>query len=398
MQKAQDLPFSGVSSVFHSQRQSMEIEKERERQRFYGFGYCSSEEARVDNPLYKGCCSGQKLMENYGCSPISPLPAEPEAALSHYFPLEPREPLDLLEQFGSLQIDDGRDKSISSDPWEIWSKLGNSGSALTPLGITEQEMSASLIPPTDCHSTPNWLRPCTWQQSSMPSLRDDQYSEPYNFLNEYHRQRIRDIDESPCSRGLGLISEEKRSWSFDEPRRSVLLSNMQSPWSEFSREDSFIIPGKLGYQREQKDGKFKTDPRCIPSVIPRHQSLWEIQGFINLVARDQQGCRFLQHKFDEGTKQEREMIFLEIIDHVSELMVNPFGNYLVQKVLEVCSEDQRREIILVLTRKPSQLVKIALNMHGYLATLPFSPQFINFVTIILGSFFKFLSGPELCRS
>lgn len=58
------------------------------------------------------------------------------------------------------------------------------------------------------------------------------------------------------------------------------------------------------------------------------------------------------------------MIFNEIIDHVVELMVNPFGNYLVQKLVEVCSEEQRMQIVLMLIEDPRKLVNICLNSHG----------------------------------
>ncbi|KAE8667901.1 putative pumilio-like protein 7 [Hibiscus syriacus] len=45
-------------------------------------------------------------------------------------------------------------------------------------------------------------------------------------------------------------------------------------------------------------------------------------------------------------------------------MMNPFGNYLMQKLLEVCSEEQRTQILLMATEEPGQLVRISLNTHG----------------------------------
>ena len=41
------------------------------------------------------------------------------------------------------------------------------------------------------------------------------------------------------------------------------------------------------------------------------------------------------------TIQDFQIIFNELINHVVELMTNPFGNYPMQKLLEVCSEEQR---------------------------------------------------------
>ncbi|KAH7277268.1 hypothetical protein KP509_39G043300 [Ceratopteris richardii] len=95
----------------------------------------------------------------------------------------------------------------------------------------------------------------------------------------------------------------------------------------------------------------------------KYNSLEDVRGHIYTIAKDQHGCRFLQRQFDEGGPKEVEIIFLEIIEHILELMIDPFGNYLVQKLLEVCSEDQRSKI-LNMTTVNGELINISLNMHG----------------------------------
>jgi hypothetical protein len=59
------------------------------------------------------------------------------------------------------------------------------------------------------------------------------------------------------------------------------------------------------------------------------------------VAKDQNGCRFLQRKFDEGGPAAIQAVLPEVLEHLIELMMDPFGNYLIQKLLDRCSEDQR---------------------------------------------------------
>jgi hypothetical protein len=58
-------------------------------------------------------------------------------------------------------------------------------------------------------------------------------------------------------------------------------------------------------------------------------------------------------------------VFAEIIEHIGELMVDPFAHYLLQKILEECSNDQRMHIICELTKVPLDLLKVSCNMHGY---------------------------------
>ncbi|KAI3414711.1 PUM-HD domain-containing protein [Psidium guajava] len=98
--------------------------------------------------------------------------------------------------------------------------------------------------------------------------------------------------------------------------------------------------------------------------LQRCNSLDEVSGRIYLMAKDQNGCRFLQKKFSEGTTKDVEQIFSEVIDHIVELMTDPFGNYLVQKLLEVCDEDQRMQILHVITRRSGDLIHISCDMHG----------------------------------
>ncbi|KAL5779680.1 hypothetical protein ACOSQ2_010417 [Xanthoceras sorbifolium] len=99
-------------------------------------------------------------------------------------------------------------------------------------------------------------------------------------------------------------------------------------------------------------------------LSPKSSSLAEVRGCIYSMAKDQNGCRFLQRVFDEGTYLDVQIIFNEVIGHVVELMMEQFGNYLVQKLLTVCSEEQRMQILLMVTKEPGQLVRICLNTYG----------------------------------
>lgn len=56
-------------------------------------------------------------------------------------------------------------------------------------------------------------------------------------------------------------------------------------------------------------------------------------------------------------------VFPEVLAHVVELMVDPFGNYLVQKLLDRCSEQQRLELLQSVADR-GELVTVALNTHG----------------------------------
>lgn len=89
--------------------------------------------------------------------------------------------------------------------------------------------------------------------------------------------------------------------------------------------------------------------------------LEDLQGEIFALCKDQHGCRYLQKKLEEGSTTHRDMIFTETFPHFAELMTDPFGNYLCQKMLEFCTDDQRN---LIVESVSPELVTISLNMHG----------------------------------
>ena len=59
------------------------------------------------------------------------------------------------------------------------------------------------------------------------------------------------------------------------------------------------------------------------------------------MAYDQTGCRMIQRKLEENEVGNRE-VFAACLVHIMfevlpEVMMNQFGNYLCQKLIEVCS-------------------------------------------------------------
>lgn len=95
----------------------------------------------------------------------------------------------------------------------------------------------------------------------------------------------------------------------------------------------------------------------------KYERLEDIKGKVSEVAQDQAGCRFLQKKFDEGGPASIEVVFDEIIENILGLMMDPFGNYLIQKMLDRCSEEQRLAVLKA-TSANDGLISASLNTHG----------------------------------
>lgn len=82
---------------------------------------------------------------------------------------------------------------------------------------------------------------------------------------------------------------------------------------------------------------------------------------IYAMCRDQRGCRLLQHKLQDGSPAVVARIFDATAPHVTTLMMDPFGNYFCQKLVEFCTPEQ---ITTLLRTIHPYVVDIALNQHG----------------------------------
>ncbi|CAK7267437.1 hypothetical protein SEPCBS119000_002549 [Sporothrix epigloea] len=86
-----------------------------------------------------------------------------------------------------------------------------------------------------------------------------------------------------------------------------------------------------------------------------------VTGTIYELCKDQHGCRYLQKQLENRIPEQVHMIWSETNQHVVELMTDPFGNYLCQKLLEYCNDDERTVLI---QNAALDMVRIALNQHG----------------------------------
>ncbi|KAL2975416.1 hypothetical protein AAZX31_14G160300 [Glycine max] len=126
-----------------------------------------------------------------------------------------------------------------------------------------------------------------------------------------------------------------------------------------------LIPPRVAPTRHEKNGILASDVSLsLRPLLYNFSPLSKFHGYIYYLAKHQNGCRFLQRMIDEGTSEHVLIVFNGVIDDVVELMVDPFGNYLVQKLLDVGGDDERLQVVSMLTKEPGQLIKTSLNIHG----------------------------------
>ena len=78
-------------------------------------------------------------------------------------------------------------------------------------------------------------------------------------------------------------------------------------------------------------------------------------------SQDQHGSRFIQQKLDRCYAAVRDLVFNEILSSSYNLIVDVFGNYVIQKFLEFGSIDQK---IQLLNSIKGNVLNLSLQMYG----------------------------------
>lgn len=87
----------------------------------------------------------------------------------------------------------------------------------------------------------------------------------------------------------------------------------------------------------------------------------QLKGHIVELSKDQFGSRYLQHKIQESTAAEKQMIFDEIKEPCVPLMSDLFGNYVIQVLMDHGTSDQRTAVI---EKIQGQVKKLSFDMYG----------------------------------
>lgn len=113
----------------------------------------------------------------------------------------------------------------------------------------------------------------------------------------------------------------------------------------------------------------------VPPVDKKEQFLEEIQSFakkrgisltatpnlICAISRDQDGSRYLQRKLESALEEEINYTFQEIKSSIKDLVTDLFGNYVIQKFLEIGNINQQEKIFKVLE---DNVIPYSLHMYG----------------------------------
>lgn len=116
-------------------------------------------------------------------------------------------------------------------------------------------------------------------------------------------------------------------------------------FKESSTNSSKLSSSNSGNQNlELTKPKQKKSTAYSSSVNYNYMTIEEIQKLLPQMCKEQLGCRFLQSKVESIPKYAEKYILPIIFNQLLEIILDQFGNYLMQKILDTVSSDTQSSI------------------------------------------------------
>jgi hypothetical protein len=209
------------------------------------------------------------------------------------------------------------------------------------LNIQPPGFNASAVP---SQVSPTNLRAAMKRSPSMPVINNTNN----NNMSEKQKQDMQ-----------AQLKMNKKTKSTDDVNLEKAKKLSLSETRQVNKSQEAISPRK-GIKKSVSMSAICMDND--KSAALKCTSLEEIVGQIYPLTKYQAGCRFLQKKLEEQPDQQHvTLVFNEVFDHLIELMTDPYGQYLVPKLMKHCDKAQRQAIV---TKIAPKIVTFACHTYG----------------------------------
>jgi len=217
---------------------------------------------------------------------------------------------------------------------------------------TPSSSKLNIVPPGFNNAAPPQISPTTNPRAAMK--RSPSMPVMNNTANKISDKQRQDMQVQ--------LNMNKRTKSTDDvnlEKTVKKLSLAETRHVNKSQGDIAISPRK-GIKKSVSMSAICMDND--KSAALKCTSLEEIVGQIYPLTKYQAGCRFLQKKLEEQPDQQHvTLVFNEVFDHLIELMTDPYGQYLVPKLMKHCDKAQRQAIV---TKIAPKIVTFACHTYG----------------------------------
>ena len=112
---------------------------------------------------------------------------------------------------------------------------------------------------------------------------------------------------------------------------------------------------------QQKNDFKKKKPKKLDNSFYMDKPLSFLGDNINMLSKDQGACRYLQNLLETNPQETLNYLYKPLCSNILLLINDPFGNYLIQKIIIYLNEDQLYEILNIISRFFSEICN---NIYG----------------------------------
>lgn len=213
--------------------------------------------------------------------------------------------------------------------------------------------------------------PMQFQQMGMGGVPQNSYMSSQGGYDTHDQHSAKQQSQQQFySGGNSSIQGSQRMKSFNPMQNNSRASSRDAGYggtqSPYQYEESYgqtSGDSQFGDSREPIRKDMLTNNEIVANLYasPKRPPLRELLGHVRRLSRDQVGCRLLQQALDEEGDTAATAILKEGLTFWGEAMVDPFGNYLFQKILEKITPEER---VLMIKTVSTRLVNASLNLHG----------------------------------
>ena len=133
------------------------------------------------------------------------------------------------------------------------------------------------------------------------------------------------------SSNVSLIEDGLNNFHFSRPTRKFISADQLNPAAQKNKKNMNTL-----LEEDEKNSPGKEEYSDLYEILDCLEST-KLSDYI----RTQKGSRNMQKLLNKITPDELDIILKEIGDFLPELMVDPYSNYLCQKLAQCCSSEQR---------------------------------------------------------
>ena len=197
----------------------------------------------------------------------------------------------------------------------------------------------------------NQLQYNQFKTFGIPQYNLPNYNNMYNMLNYQNNLYQNNYINNNINNNLNNTNDNNNFMNDNNIQKNNINNNINN-------NDSYI--NMQTQNKPKNETKKKKTKRLDPSIY-MDKPLSVLADKLDVLGKDQGACRYLQKILDNNPNETIHELYNSICQNILSLINDPFGNYLIQKIICYLNQEQLCEIMKIIS---SSFYDICTNTHG----------------------------------